>query len=92
MDEKYENVNKNNSNLDSWHFSEVPLISIYRLSGPKNFWDKSLSNISLFVVRSKYIEQAVGFKSRTGSLLMVTDIQISLVDGTHQKLVHALSF
>ncbi len=35
----------------------------------------------LFVVRSKYVEPAVGFKSRTGSIVMVTDIQISLVDG-----------
>ena len=46
----------------------------------------------LFEVHSKYIEPAVGFKSHTGSLVMVTDIQISLVDDTHQKLVHALGF
>ena len=46
----------------------------------------------LFVVRGKYIEPAVDLKSCTGSLVMVTDIQISLVDDLHQKLVHALGF
>ena len=53
---------------------------------------KNVEISPLFVVGSKYIEPAVGFKSHTDSLVMVTDIQISLVDGTHQKLVHALSF
>ena len=53
---------------------------------------KNVEISPLFVVGSKYIEPAVGFKSHTGSLVMVTDIQISLVDGTHQKLVHALGF
>ena len=46
----------------------------------------------LFVVRGNYIEPAVDLKSCTGSLLMVTHIRISLMDATHQKLVHALGF
>ena len=72
------------------HFSEMP---IYMLK--KCLEGKILKNVKispLFEVHSKYIEPAVGFKSHTGSLVMVTDIQISLVDGTHQKLVHALGF
>ena len=54
MDEKYENVNKNNSNLDSWHFSEVPLISIYRLSGPK------ISGTKVFQLETKETDFGFG--------------------------------
>ena len=62
------------------HFSEMPIYMSVKVKIGKICKNVEIS--PLFVVRSKYIEPAVGFKSRTGSLVMVTDIQISLVDGT----------